>query len=264
MPTSNAQGVIKFLKKLFARFGTPRTLISDRGTHFVNSQMEKAMKRYGVNHRFSTAYHPQTNGQVEISNRGIKRILERTIGQYRLDWSDKLDDALWAHRTAYKTPIGTTPFKLIYGKSCHLPIELEHKAYWAIKTMNIDLEKAGKQRLLQIHELEEIRNEAYSRSWGYKERTKDLHDRRLRNVKEFKCGDKVLLYNSRLKLFPGKLKSRWSGPFKVTKVFPYGAIEIKGLTGNPFKVNGQRLKHYMGGPTDENEEEDVLLDPPSN
>ncbi|GKF21856.1 reverse transcriptase domain-containing protein [Tanacetum coccineum] len=113
----------------FARFGAPHAIISDRGTHFCNDQFAKVMLKYGVTHRLSTAYHPQTSGQVEVSNRGLKRILKRTVGENRASWSDKLDDALWAFRTAYKTPIGCTPYKLVYGKACHLPIELEHKAY---------------------------------------------------------------------------------------------------------------------------------------
>ncbi|GJX51767.1 reverse transcriptase domain-containing protein [Tanacetum coccineum] len=100
------------------------------------------MSKYGVTHRLSTAYHPQTSGQVEVTNRGLKRILERTVGENRASWSDKLDDALWAFRTAYKTPIGCTPYKLVYGKSCHLPVELEHKAYWALKHANFDLKTA--------------------------------------------------------------------------------------------------------------------------
>ncbi|GKF49423.1 reverse transcriptase domain-containing protein [Tanacetum coccineum] len=116
-------------KSLFARFGAPRTIISDRGTHFCNDQFARVMLKYGVTHRLFTAYHPQTSGQVEVSNRGLKRILERTVGKNRTSWSDKLEDALWAFRTAYKTPIGCTPYKLVYGKACHLPIELEHKAY---------------------------------------------------------------------------------------------------------------------------------------
>nr|GEU85473.1 DNA-directed DNA polymerase [Tanacetum cinerariifolium] len=106
---------------------------SDRDTHFCNDQFAKVMLKYGVTHRLSTAYRPQTSGQVEVSNRGLKRILERTIGENRASWSDKLDDALWAFLTSFKTPIGCTPYKLVYGKACHLPIELEHKAYWALK-----------------------------------------------------------------------------------------------------------------------------------
>ncbi|GJY61867.1 reverse transcriptase domain-containing protein [Tanacetum coccineum] len=96
LPTNDARVVCKFLKSLFARFGTPRAIISDRGTHFCNDQFAKVMLKYGVTHRLSTAYHPQTSGQVEVSNRGLKRILERTIGEHRASWSDKLDDTLIA------------------------------------------------------------------------------------------------------------------------------------------------------------------------
>nr|GEV16546.1 reverse transcriptase domain-containing protein [Tanacetum cinerariifolium] len=143
LPTNDALVVCKFLKSLFARFGAPSTIISNRDTHFCNDQFAKVMLKYGVTHRLSTAYHPQTSGQVEVSNRGLKRILERTIGENRASWSDKLDDALQAFRTDYKTPIGCTPCKLVYGKECHLPIELEHKAYWALKQVNFDLAVAG-------------------------------------------------------------------------------------------------------------------------
>nr|GFA57350.1 retrovirus-related Pol polyprotein from transposon 17.6 [Tanacetum cinerariifolium] len=139
LPTNDARVVCKFLKSLFARFGSPRAIISDRGTHFYNDQFSKVMLKYGVTHRLSTAYHPQTSGQVEVSNRGLKRILERTIGENQASWSDKLDDALWAFCTANKTPIGCTPYKLVYGKACHLPIKLEHKAYWALKQVKFNL-----------------------------------------------------------------------------------------------------------------------------
>ncbi|GKF75627.1 reverse transcriptase domain-containing protein, partial [Tanacetum coccineum] len=129
LPTNDARFVCKFLKSLFALFGAPRAIISDRRTHFCNDQFAKVMLKYGFTHRLSTAYHPQTSRQVEVSNRGLKRILERTVGENRALWSDKHDDALWAFRTAYKTPIGCTPYKLVYGKACHLTIKLEHKAY---------------------------------------------------------------------------------------------------------------------------------------
>nr|GEU74323.1 reverse transcriptase domain-containing protein [Tanacetum cinerariifolium] len=129
LPTNDARVVMKFLKSLFARFKTPRDIISDRRTHFCNDKFAKVMSKYGVTHRLATAYHPQTSKQVEVSNRGLKCILERTVRENRVSWSEKLEDALWAFRTAYKTPIGCTPYKLVYRKSCHLPIELEHKAY---------------------------------------------------------------------------------------------------------------------------------------
>nr|GEY10760.1 reverse transcriptase domain-containing protein [Tanacetum cinerariifolium] len=134
--TNDARVICKFLKNLFARFGAPRAIISDRETHFRNNQFTKVMQKYGVTHRFSTPYHPQTSGQVEVSNRRLKRILEMALGENCASWSDKLDDALWAFRTAYKTLIECTPYKLVYGKAFHLPVELEHKAYWALKHAN--------------------------------------------------------------------------------------------------------------------------------
>ncbi|GJZ51907.1 reverse transcriptase domain-containing protein [Tanacetum coccineum] len=181
LPTNDARVVVKFLKSLFARFGTPRAIISDRGTHFCNDKFAKVMSKYGVTHRLATAYHPQTSGQVEVSNRGLKRILERTVGENRASWSDRLDDALWALCTAYKTPIGCTPYKLLYGKSCHLPIELEHRAYWALKHANFDLKTAGDHRKLQLNELNELCDQAYKNSLIYKERTKKLHDLKIKN-----------------------------------------------------------------------------------
>ncbi|GJW23682.1 reverse transcriptase domain-containing protein [Tanacetum coccineum] len=135
---------------------------NDRGTHFCNEKFDEVMSKYGVTHRLSTAYHPQTSGQVEVTNHGLKRILERTVGENRASWSDKLDDALWAFQTAYKTPIGCTPYKLLYGKSCHLPVELEHKAYWDLKHANFDLKTAGDHRKLQLNELSELRDQAYN------------------------------------------------------------------------------------------------------
>nr|GEV61253.1 reverse transcriptase domain-containing protein [Tanacetum cinerariifolium] len=141
--------------------------------------------------------------------------LVSTRGENRASWSDKLDDALWAFRTAYKTPIGCTPYKLVYGKAFHLPVELEHKAYWALKHANSDLKTAGDHRKVQINELNELRDQAYDNSLIYKEKRKRLHDSKIKN-RVFNIGDRVLLFNSRLKIFSGKLKSRWSGPFTIS------------------------------------------------
>nr|GEW58636.1 reverse transcriptase domain-containing protein [Tanacetum cinerariifolium] len=203
LPTNGARVVCKFLKNLFARFGAPRAIISDRGTHFCNDQFTKVTQKYGVSHRLSTPYHPQTSGQVEVSNRGLKCILKRAV------------------------------------------VELEHKAYWALKQANFDLKTAGDHRKIQINELNELRDQAYENSLIYKEKTKRIHDSKIKN-RVFNVGDRVLLFNTRLKIFSGKLKSRWSGLFTISKVFPYGTVELSQPDGPKFKVNGHRFKHYFG------------------
>jgi transposase InsO family protein len=126
---STEESIAMIKSMIFPRFGTPRILISDGGTHFIGKNFKKCLSKLEIEHRISTAYHPQTNGQAETSNRQLKSILNKTIEKGGKDWSKKLDGALWVYRMAFKTPIGMSPYQFIYGKACRLPVELEHKAY---------------------------------------------------------------------------------------------------------------------------------------
>ena len=254
--------VMKFLKEnIFSRFGVPKAIISDGGSHFCNKPFESLLTKYGVKHKVATPYHPQTSGQVELANREIKTILMKVVNSNRKDWSLKLLDSLLAYRTTYKTILGMSPYCLVYGKACHLPVEIKYKAWWAVKKLNLNMGRAGLKRLLDINELEELRNDAYLNSKIAKDKLKRWHDQLIAR-KPFQKGDQVLLYDSKLHLFPGKLKSGWIGPFTIQEVYLNGSVYLLNAKDNRvFKVNGQRLKPYAAQHSTD-KEEIPLLDSP--
>ncbi|CAM8934645.1 unnamed protein product [Rhodiola kirilowii] len=194
----DAKTVVDFLRtNIFCRYVVPKAIISNQETHFSNKMMTATLKHYHVHHRTSTAYHPQTNGQAKISNREIKGILEKMVKPERKDWSQRLDEAMWAYRTADKMPIETSPFRLA----------------------------AGLDRKIQLCEIEELRLEAYEGQTDYRARTKLYHDKFIIRRK-FEVGQQVLLFSSRLKLMPGKLRSRWTGPYTIVRIYNHGALEL--------------------------------------
>ena len=207
--------VLKFLNEnIFSRFGVPKAIISDGGSHLCIKPFENLLTKYGVKHKVATPYHPQTSGQVKLANMEIKTILMKVVNSNRKYWSFKLLDSLWAYRTTYKTILGMSPYRLVYGKACHMPVEIEYKAWWVVKKLNLDMGRTGLKRLLDINELEELRNDDYFNSRIAKDKLKKWYDQLIAR-KNFKQGDHELLYDSKLHLFPGKLNSRWIGPFTI-------------------------------------------------
>jgi hypothetical protein len=242
----------------FPRYGVPRIVISDGGSHFIDQTFWKALTKVRVDHRIATPYLPQMSDQAETSNKQIKNILQKTLNQMGRSWRSKLSEALWAYRTAYKMPISMTPYQLVYMNTCHLPIEFEHKAFQAIKKWNMDLKAAGTNWKIQIAELEEWREKAYHSVKLYKERTKRWLDKQI-NIKQLKPRDKVFLFNSRVHLFGhGKLRSKCEDPDLVLHTVDHGIVTLQCDDGDTFKANGQRLELFLEPNPQDFKEIDVL------
>lgn len=209
--------------------------------------MEGVLEKYNVKYKVSTPYHPQTCGQAEVSNRLLKQILEKTVSTSHRDQAKQFGETLWEYMTQFKIHIVLYPYQFVYRKYFHLPAELEHKAYWAIKFLNFDDKIDGRKILLKLDDLEEMQLMDYDNNVIYKDRNKMYHDKN-QVGREFKIGKKVLLYNSRLSLCSGKLKSRWFGLFIINKVFANGDVKVHDpRKSQTFTMNNQRLKIYKEG-----------------
>ena len=200
-PTNDTKVVFWLLKKnIFSKFDISKTIINDEEKHFYNKQFDSLLFKYGYRHKTSLSYHPQANGQAELANRKINLILEKMVNKSWKDWAKKLNDALWSYWTVFETLLGISPYPLVYEKVCHLPVEIEHKTYWVIKVINMNFNLVGEKRLLELSELEKHWLHAYENAKIYKNKIKYWHDKYI-ITKQFEVRQKVLLYNSRLRLF---------------------------------------------------------------
>ena len=219
--------VAEFLREnIFYKFGYPRELVTDQGSQFTSNLIEDLLAHHKIKHRTSTPYHPQENGQVEVTNRSLEGILTKVVSSSRKDWADRLVEATWAYNTTWKTTTGFTPYELVYGKRALLSIELEYNTLRMAAQLDLDLSQTQQERLLQLNGLDEHRMQALLHSEVVQLQRKIWHDRHL-NDKQFQPGDWALLYDSRYKDFKGKLRTIWLGPYVVEKCNDNGSVLIR-------------------------------------
>ena len=238
--------VAKFLReKILTRYGYPKELVSDRGTHFVNDVIKELTEKHKIKHRLTSPYHPRANGQTEKTNGILCKIITKTVQNSMTDWDDKLLDALWAYRTAYKVTTKFTPFQLAYGQEAILQVKPELPSLRIAIDERLSEEDSLQERIAMLERLDEIRGQAYLNMAAIQKWRKTYYDSKMKS-KTITADDRVLLYDSRFQKFPGKFKLHWMGPYKVKIAHDNGSFELIDFEGTSFptRINGFRLKKY--------------------
>ena len=245
--TDDAKTVAKFIyENIITRFGCPKELVSDRGTHFLYDIIEQLTNKFLIKHRKTTPYHPRANGQMEKTNGILCKIITKTVQGSNTDWDARLHDALWAYRCAFKVTTKFTPFQLVYGLEAILPIELEVQSLRIALDERMGDDDSLKHRLIMLEKLDETRAQAYLNMEAIQKHRKSYYDSKL-VPKKLEPNDLVLLYDSRFQKFPGKFKMRWFGPYRILRSFPNGSVELQDFAGKIHltRYNGYRLKPYL-------------------
>ena len=248
VPANDAEAAADFLwEQVILRFGAPLELVSDRGLHFLNDTIVALTQHYNIQHRKTTPYNPKANGAVERTNGTVVRVLGKVISVHQRDWDEKLPAVIHAYNTTHKETTGRSPFYLVYGRIPVAPVELEVETFRVLIQEDITHSESLEQRFEEIEDLEEAREEALERNEVIQAKRKEAYDKKLPPDQNIRKHDLVLLYDSRYKKFPGKLKVRWMGPYRVEEVFPNGSLQLVDLQGAwlDTRVNGSRVKKYL-------------------
>jgi hypothetical protein len=262
LPNATEEVVIKFMFKLFVRYGLPREVITDGGSQFTAHRITTTLENYHIKHRVTSPYHPQENGQVESTNKVLEAILTKTVSTNRQNWATELPNALWAYRTTWCNTTGYSPYHLVYGKEPIFPIEFEIKTLRMAQEIGLDLTTTHKQCLQQLNELDEACLSVVECTTVIQQQRVAWHDKHIKK-KSFKKGDWALLYDSRFHDFLGKLQTRWLGPYEIEEVHDNGMVTLSTIdgSGSPFLVNGHRLRLYHHPPSKESFYQEVSKDP---
>jgi hypothetical protein len=262
LPNATEEVVIKFLFELFVCYGLPREVIMDGGSQFTTHKISATLRNYHIKHRVTSPYHPQENRQVESTNKVLEAILTKTVSTNRQNWAVELPNALWAYRTTWRNTTGYSPYHLVFGKEPIFPIEFEIKTLRMAQEIGLDLTEAHTQRLQQLNELDEARLFSLQCTTVIQQQRASWHDKHIKK-KSFQKGDWVLLYDSRFQDFPGKLQTRWLGPYEIKEVHDNGTVTLVTIdgSGSPFLVNGHRLRLYHQPLSKESFFQEVSNDP---